>query len=468
MRSLVVLVGVWSLWLVPVHRRLATWSPIELSSVRRDCRNAHPQPTTDTTVWPQLRRWSHSSKARQSEGFQDAGSHWTQEAEGSNSSLRMVFLVHRHGDRMPLLIPQNSPLQMEPIRSTYAPGQLTNEGKARLYLLGGNVRKRYNQFLGRSVNKNRVMTRSSSASCCLESAQMFLAGLLPLDLANSSDSERLVWGELNNKLAHLWQPAAISSAPRNFDGMLSLADCKLVANRIGELHSNGEILREFAKLEGEAEILENHLGYEIDSLLEWVPAADLLEMERRMFPQEFALELAQIYDRVLDASDLAFRALQQGHDRVRLRIGLLLGDINSLMLDTSRPDEPTSSDPAPMAKQFVQYSTHDLYVASLLAVLGEWTGTRACRPDHGASVLIELHRNDPTGGWFVRAFHVPQTPGPIFELKLWRCTRRDGAGRCTLDGFGAMLQPFIITSWAQWMRECGNELEGIEVYATAS
>ena len=121
------------------------------------------------------------------------------------STLKLVQLVHRHGDRAPVAFPANDPYN----DIAYWPegiGELTSKGKYRMYRLGQFVRQEYDSYLGNKYSPREVYARSSSSHRCVESLSTLLAGAYPPKhnpwISNtSSDSD----------LATLWQPIPIET-----------------------------------------------------------------------------------------------------------------------------------------------------------------------------------------------------------------------------------------------------------------
>ncbi|CAG2168322.1 unnamed protein product, partial [Oppiella nova] len=63
------------------------------------------------------------------------------------STLKLLQIVHRHGDRAPTGFPHNDPYQ-DPKYWVEGIGELTTKGKYRMYKLGEFVRQEYNTYLG--------------------------------------------------------------------------------------------------------------------------------------------------------------------------------------------------------------------------------------------------------------------------------------------------------------------------------
>lgn len=88
--------------------------------------------------------------------------------------LKLVAIVHRHGDRAPLNFLPGDPYS-DDIFWPDGKSQLLASGKDRLYQLGESLRLYYDNFL--TNNPREVRARSSDADRCIESAEMLFHGL---------------------------------------------------------------------------------------------------------------------------------------------------------------------------------------------------------------------------------------------------------------------------------------------------
>ena len=121
------------------------------------------------------------------------------------STLKLLQIVHRHGDRTPIIFPPNDPFKNE----SYWPegiAQLTSKGKYRMYKLGQFIRQEYHQYLGDNYSPREVYARSSLHDRCIESLSLLLSGAYPPNQKlwqwnNRSDAE----------LGRFWQPVPIQT-----------------------------------------------------------------------------------------------------------------------------------------------------------------------------------------------------------------------------------------------------------------
>lgn len=434
----------------------------------------------------------------------DPNSHdWS--ADGADTTLRQVLFIHRHGDRTPVTFSPGDDLAKEPFWKFHGPGQLTNRGKARLYLLGKMIRARYEKFLGNSVNKDQRISRSSGALRCIESAQMFLSGFLALNTTNSTDSKQLVWDYDFNELSRLWQPASIQSVPAHLDGMLAeSAICNALDEEYDQMIANTEFVEQLNEdFKSEAEILDKSIAYKIDRYYKWSWVSSLISIERSYFPEKMKPEILKIYDRVQRAGELAYTAYVYTFKSRQLRGGLLLNAmINNMktVRDNLESNNHQSSDNGSSElKKFVHYTGHDLNLIVILSMLGKWANEPKV-PDFASNMAIELHEINHE--WFVRIFYMQSVPGKPKELYLSGCQTNDDVSEspegfihvskrfggiielfssqkrvkedvkypriCTLDEFEKLMKPYLIDDWESWMKKCKNDFSHIDPYVSGN
>lgn len=399
--------------------------------------------------------------------FLENSSKW--QAEGRTTTLRQVLIIHRHGDRTPINFPPKDKLASEPFWTFHGLGQLTNRGKARVDMLGKIIRKRYNEFMGGSVNKNLRKSRSSSSLRCIESAEVFLSSFLALDQPNASDAQALIWEKNNQKLGHIWQPASVSSFTAKYDGLLNEgAECKALNDEYIHVFDPSEISKRVNKeYSHERDVLYRVMGFETEHFYKWFWAASLLEVERSYFEHKMNPDLLKIYDRVQEAGLLTLGLYQSTLKSKRLRAGLLINDmIKNMKTYRDQYNMAFDADVNPsFAKKFVHYSAHDL---NLVVLLGMFNATERfpSRPDYASNILIELHQDThATKDWFVRLFYMQKVPSEPQELYLDACKSETKHHRhCTLDQFDDLMQQYKIDNWQNWMQECGNDFSQFDPY----
>ena len=98
-------------------------------------------------------------------------------SDHNTSTLKLLQILHRHGDRTPFHFVNGDPFS-EQKYWLMGKGQLTSKGKFRMYKLGQFIGKSYSEFFN-LINPKQVYARSSIEHRCIESAEAFLAGAFP-------------------------------------------------------------------------------------------------------------------------------------------------------------------------------------------------------------------------------------------------------------------------------------------------
>lgn len=94
------------------------------------------------------------------------------------STLRLAVVVHRHGDRTPVIVPEG-----HEDRWPTGPGQLTGLGVHQLWELGEHLRESLSEeFLATSYAPELVYSRASNKDRTLQSAEAMLVRLPSLSL----------------------------------------------------------------------------------------------------------------------------------------------------------------------------------------------------------------------------------------------------------------------------------------------
>ena len=105
-----------------------------------------------------------------------ASAHWP---DHDISTLKLLQIVHRHGDRSPIDFKHNDPYKSSD-HWTEGIGELTTEGKYRMYKRGQFIRQEYDSFLGDKHSPREVYVRSSLTDRCIESVSCLLSGAYSL------------------------------------------------------------------------------------------------------------------------------------------------------------------------------------------------------------------------------------------------------------------------------------------------
>ncbi|KAH9519103.1 Testicular acid phosphatase [Bulinus truncatus] len=125
------------------------------------------------------------------------------------STLKLIQIIHRHGDRSPEHSYPNDPYKNIWLQGF---GQLSKLGMMQGYELGKFLRKNYTGFLSPEFHPNQIYIRSTDYDRTIMTAECVGAGLFPRSLKDNST----LFGALFND----WQPIPIHSVPQEEDNLL--------------------------------------------------------------------------------------------------------------------------------------------------------------------------------------------------------------------------------------------------------
>ncbi|PSN42750.1 hypothetical protein C0J52_10659 [Blattella germanica] len=289
--------------------------------------------------------------------------------ETPHSSLRLVSIVFRHGDRTPS---ETYPLDPHRDENVWPEGwgQLTKEGKNEMYELGQFLRSRYDGYLDKIYSSREVLVKSSALDRCLMSAQLALAGLFP-------PVGHQVW---NDKL--LWQPIPVYSTPRNLDQLINVKKpCPLYQEELRGAYKSSKIQELNRKNLDLYQYLSRETGQEIRNVTGVELLYNTLEIEEKhgLTLPEWTRSVYPGKMKHLAATSLAI--LTNTNNMKKLVGGPLVGEI------TRNMDNKRNGDLKPDTKMFL-YAGHDVTLVNIWRTLGF---TDLIKPDFGAALIFELH-----------------------------------------------------------------------------
>jgi prostatic aicd phosphatase len=371
------------------------------------------------------------------------------------STLKLLQIVHRHGDRTPLDFAPNDPFKgisywREGI------GQLTTKGKYRMYKLGQNIRKEYDSYLGPNYSPREVYARSSVSSRCIESLSCLLSGAYPpkpqeWQWNNGSDAE----------LGQLWQPIPIETfMPKHEDIVLKQEKyCHIVdreRNRIYKSFESKKSLENYRELFAN---LSEVVGYKVDSIRKArrLHTTLRIEMERGLYWNHVWTKEEEEYivEQLLELHRLSYRLDYDSSVIRRLRAG---GLVKELIKNFERVLKKKNN------KKLYIYSTHDSMITVLMHALNIFNDNI---PPFGATLLFELHQNSShiNDEYFVKVYYNNQTlNGRPHALSFGDC---DDSYECGLKDFVSSTKHLL---YKDFKRECNSidDFEDNSVLKTSS
>ncbi|XP_014790422.1 prostatic acid phosphatase isoform X1 [Octopus bimaculoides] len=317
--------------------------------------------------------------------------------EQTSSTLRLVHVLYRHGDRSPISDYPNDNLTNAWPKGL---GQLTKVGMQQQYELGKYLRKRYDGFLNTSFNAEEILVRSTDKDRTLMSAYSNLAGFF---YPSSQD----IW---NPDI--LWQPIPVHTVPRMDDNLLYMeSNCP----KYMKLYENFQKSKKFKELINDYKdvitLVSDKSGATGDiesvtsvydnlfckrahnfSLPSWASDDIMLKLK--------ALEIIKMKNYFYTPS---MQLLKGGH--------LLWDIVENMNLKVTEPET---------LRKFIMYSAHDSTMIALFMSLNLFNDIL---PPYASCLIIELHKSEENS-YFVQIFYKNSTSAEPVPLTMSGCEQK--------------------------------------------
>jgi len=328
-------------------------------------------------------------------------------------------VIFRDGDRTPSSIWKTNPYYNESFYEPYGYGQLTNEGKNKVYKLGQYLRKRYAGFLGDAWNMKTYDAWATSYNRTKMSLELVLAGLFP-------PTGSTKW---SNEL--LWQPAPYNYVPIAQDKELLSYNCPTVVPLIYSDQRNLERLHAYDSL---MEILSNGTRKSVDYL-------DALDIYVILQIQEhLGLKLENwtqaVYPQPLRNFYAEFYYIETSTPLLKRILGGYL--LKKILTDTQNKLKGTL---IPQERKIFIYSGHEINVAMTLITLNAGVHLTDS-PPFGSHLLFEIHEINGVNG--IKLFYQDYTTTEPQLLTIRGC-----AEFCPIDDFVKITADLIPKSDAE-------------------
>nr|XP_027197492.1 lysosomal acid phosphatase-like [Dermatophagoides pteronyssinus] len=339
------------------------------------------------------------------------------------TTLRLVQLIHSHGDRTPGQFVHNDPYSLVRHFWPEGIGQLTRLGRNRMYKVGRFFHGVYANFLNtyryQTNVENFIQVRSSSYRRCLESASALSAGLIG-GLSNfERENDNFTTEEfIYENLERFWIPIPIKSfSPKGTDPLLDVDfpcpnldkifhEIKHQDHRIKQVEQeNRQFLKEISFYAGEKidslksiNFLYQELYIETQANYHWYK-----------FPYQIWTQNYESYaiQRLRELSQIYWTLFYDNFSIQRLIGGELIREINNNFRNFVNGSNRET--------KFYLYSTHDGKIVSILQAFGIYN-TFLISP--GATLVFELHENQSTentnsndlyGNYFLKFYYFNET-----------------------------------------------------------
>lgn len=294
----------------------------------------------------------------------------------NTDTLVLAHVLFRHGDRTPSTagLWNSNPYYNESYYKPYGYAQLTNDGKRRMYNVGLELRKRYDEFLGKTWEIGVLDAWSTNYNRTKMSTSLVLAGLYP---PNSC----LIW-----KKDLAWQPIPYNYLPVPDDRELSSWACPTVVPLIYNTSSTAERLSAY---DGLIKTLSEGTGRDLD----YIDALDLyfgmLIQSQLGFPLQNWTEA--IYPEPLKTYIIDFYYIETSTQALKKVIAGYL--VKKIISDTQKKINGTLT---PENRKLFLYSAHETNLGTVIAAL-ELTNLTEI-PGYGSYLTFEVHNIDNVYG----------------------------------------------------------------------
>lgn len=328
--------------------------------------------------------------------------------EAEDSSLKLVNVLYRHGDRTPT---DDFPTDKWGSFWKDGLGQLTNTGKLQQYHLGQYLRGRYGNILNKTYNREEISVRCTDVDRTLMSAYCNLAGLYPPEKEQEWDPNLI------------WQPIPVHTVPVEEDFLLS---SDAVCPKYDELLKNWEASPEATEVMEKGKVffdfLSNKTGHETRTIYKVSDTYDILWIQNL-----YNLSLPDWADNATLKKLFEYRVMDfdwsyKTDEMRRLRGGSFVGEIIKNMEEKIGGKIP--------AKKMFMYSAHDMTIIAVTKTLGIYNDIF---PPYIATLLFELHEDNNTHSikiLYRNSTKFGNTSHEPYELKL-----KDCPSPCPLEKF---------------------------------
>ncbi|OXU18767.1 hypothetical protein TSAR_012990, partial [Trichomalopsis sarcophagae] len=347
------------------------------------------------------------------------------EADNTESTLRQVNLVIRHGERSPQTTYTNDPYKNDPMEP-FGWGQLTSNGRIGQYNQGLFLRERYGHFLGTKYSPEIFWLQSTAADRAKMSALLEAAALW------KPDGDQAFISGLD------WQPASLNYQTSDKDNLLLIwstcpdyARMREAVEKSPEIQEINEINQNLYKE------LSKYTGDNITNPDDVFDLYSTLVAEKTMNYQLPNWTNEYFPDMLKPLSSLSLKMNVYNESLLKMKGGPLVSKIAHSMLDRAQSTKPYK-------RKMFMYVGHDSTIVNLLEGLKVWDMQI---PGYSIMTMVELHENE-LEGYNVQIYLRNSTQHEPYPLTIPGC---DFA--CPLDQFTQLLKPMIMTD-GEWKAEC--------------
>ncbi|CAL8134238.1 unnamed protein product [Orchesella dallaii] len=360
------------------------------------------------------------------------------------STLQLVQIISRHGDRAPLFPYPNDLYKNSSVYSLNGWGELTEIGEEQHYELGSFLRQRYDGFLPRKYSKKDFHIVSSDVDRTIISAESNVAGLYKRD-APALITRQALFNE--------WQPVPVHTIPQESDNFINFkAKCPRYNSLVDEYYNSEEVTSLDTEYKNFFDFASENSGAELLNLLDAVQLQDSLRCQRKHNLTLPTWVNDTVYDQLQFCRAISFTWNVGTDEMKRLQAGPLIEKLvenmqakmgttttAALKVEIDNEPFPPRKDDSAKRKMYI-YSGHDSTIAVLLHTLNLFEPHVI---EYAAALLIELHKNPDTGEFFIELHYRNDTTKEPYKLDT---TALCGVP-CAFNNFNDFALKYIPTNW---------------------
>jgi len=330
--------------------------------------------------------------------------------------LVMVALLHRHGDRAPLVqTPVVTPSDYEkqwPLGS----GELTALGANQIYALGQKFHQKYvsGGFLPARYHPHFYAGRSSDFHRTLQSASSFLYAVYPPEANSSYD------------LPGGFQPVPVSTVPKDEDKLLVIdwsRTCLAYTQHWEKVSASADYKSKQADSDKLFTMLKGIMGFQV-TMDNAISVWDTLVCYNAHNYTSFKNVTDGMMAELTDVAEWV-SAHQLVNKTVRLQISTWMTSLSQYLSSAANGTSTI---------KFAHFSGHDSTVMPALIALQLWDGKMM---PYAAHIAVELHRTSDGKNYFVKVFVGGTEAGFLESPKLLPFC--GNVNSCPLEKFQAYL-----------------------------
>ncbi|CAG9782455.1 unnamed protein product [Diatraea saccharalis] len=346
--------------------------------------------------------------------------------ELKDTELIFTFLVHRHGDRTPVLsslVLSNDPTKLSELSAPYGYGQLTNIGKQRAYELGQTIKSRYSELISEKYNRSEVFVRTTDSTRTQMTALAELAAIY--QPGKNSWSQELQW-----------TPVPYTTVPLKYDFNAAFVNCPVFID--GYQASFYKPVPAMKKFKDVLKVVSKHVSVDLNAYPALTYAVYDLFVSQLSLGLPLVPEIQKVLPKIEEAAGIAMDAVYGNENYVPLQAGVFLNEFFTTVDKVIAGND---------TRRFRIYSAHDFNVFSFESVTK--ITNKQGYPKYASAYSLEVRRNVKNGKYVVLPVYLPEPGAAVKYLKIKGCSQL-----CDLEKFRQITASNVLDE-DTWRSKCG-------------